>query len=77
MLKNKIADLEADLEVQPTLLYMYLINVKKKYNLRGCKVDFKRNTVPADISCLIHDYCQELTFSLLYYLKIGRKNRQK
>ena len=39
----------------------------------------RRNTVPAEISCL-NDYCQELVLvvlSLLYYLEIGRSHRQK
>ena len=33
------------------------------------------NSVPTEISCF-HDYGQKLALSLLYYLKIGRKNYQ-
>ena len=36
----------------------------------------ERDTLPADISCF-HDHGKELALRLLYYLKIGRKNRQK
>ena len=34
------------------------------------------DTFPAEISCF-HDYDQEFSLSSLYYLKIGRINRQK
>ena len=36
----------------------------------------ERDTLPAEISGF-HDYGQELTLSLLYYLEIGRNHRQK